>query len=506
VRRMLAYPGVTFLLALLVVPAAAAGPAPPQTPPDELAITMPGSPIGAGWFFVYGYQEVPAVIYLPTLRELGGGVTKVYLFWDQIEPKQGQYNWSAVDAFVNQLQSPEEGLIALFSSSEWATRQPAALLPPSPAKNLDDYYRFVYDLVKHCKGKVRYWQNDSEPNNPVYWSGTKEEFVAQLRAFYEAVKDADPSAVVVCGGYDGLFIPPGVPPFPNQEAGLTFFDYVLREGRDAFDVFDLRLYIDPYTIPGRVEYIRQKMRALGYDKPIISTEYGGPNLFEFPENLQYVSLVMSWSQAVAEGDEKGRPANPIAQLYAKMDTLAPQTQMFMLGCPPELDAKYQRIQSRSLVMRNLLAFSAGVQKTLYWDFLAAHGARDDLMTLMYGKIGLVGYADGNLTKSSVTGEAFQRMAKALHGVRQVTRMAVPDRPSIYLFRVDRGARGPLYVVWERRDAFSGEDSPAVPFGFPWRFAKASAVDALGAAVPVQVKDGRLSLPVSLTPIYVEPGS
>jgi hypothetical protein len=501
VKSLLPFLMVALLLVPLLTPAVAAG----EPPASDLAITMPGSPIGAGWFFIYGYQQVPAVTYLPALRELGGGVTKVYLFWNQIEPEQGQYDWAAVDAFVNQLQSPEEGLIALFSSSEWATRQTAALLPPSPAKNLDDYYRFVHDLVKHCKGKVRYWQNDSEPNNPIYWAGTKEEFVTQLKVFHKAVKDADPSAVVVAGGYDGLFSPPGMPPFPNQEAGLAFFDYVLKEGRDAFDVFDLRLYIDPYTIPGRVEYIRRQMRALGYDKPIISTEYGGPNLFEFPENLQYVPLVMSWSQAIAKGDEQGQPANPIAQLYEKMSTLAPQTQMFMLGCPPELDAKYQRIQSRSLVMRNLLAFSAGVQKTLYWQFLGAHGDRDDIMTLMYGKIGLVGYADGKLTKPSVTGEAFQRMAKALHGVRQVTRIAVPDRPSIYLFVVDRGTRGPLYVIWEQRDAFSGEDSPAVPFDFPWTFAKASAVDALGAAVPVQVKEGRLSLPVSLTPIYIEPG-
>ncbi len=49
-----------------------------------------------------------------------------------------------------------------------------------------------------------------------------------------------------------------------------------------------------------------------------------------------------------------------------MSTLAPQTQMFMAGCPAELDAKYHRIQARSIVMRNIFALSAGVQKTLYW--------------------------------------------------------------------------------------------------------------------------------------------
>ena len=78
-------------------------------------------------------------------------------------------------------------------------------------------------------------------------------------------------------------------------------------------MFDLRLYIDPYTIPGRVQFMRQKMLALGYDKPIISTEYGGPNFFEMPENLQYVPLVISWSQAVATGEGKRPEPNPITQ-------------------------------------------------------------------------------------------------------------------------------------------------------------------------------------------------
>jgi hypothetical protein len=55
-------------------------------------------------------------------------------------------------------------------------------------------------------------------------AGTKEEFVAGLRIFHKAVKDAGPSAVVVAGGYDGLCNPPGTYPMPGQEKGLAFFD------------------------------------------------------------------------------------------------------------------------------------------------------------------------------------------------------------------------------------------------------------------------------------------
>jgi hypothetical protein len=471
------------------------------------------SPFGIAWFFLYGTHGVPAATFMPQVRELGGDFTKVYLFWQQIEPEPGRYDWTAVDAFLDQLHSPEEGLVSLFTASQWATVKPSSMLPPSPAKDLDAYYRFVFETVKHCRGRVRYWQNDAEPNNPIYWAGTKEQFVEHLKVFSRAVKAADPAALVVVGGYDGLFVPPGMKPlpgqkadpFPHQEVGLQFFDHVLQAGADAFDVFDLRLYGDPYSIVERVEYMRGRMRAMGYDRPMICTEYGGPGLFEFKENHRYIPLVTAWSQSMgADGTPApvGAP-NPIADLYANRASLAPQTQMFMQGCAPELDAKYQRIQARSLVMRNLFALSAGIERTLYWELVAAPGRRDDLMNLMYGKIGLLGVEGGELKQRTTTAEAFARMTKTLAGVRAVKRVTLPDQPGIFLFEVDCGKTAPVYVVWERRDQFSGEDAPPVTCRWPTTMTSIHALDALGAELPAEVRDGMVQLPVGVTPVYVK---
>ncbi|HVU36449.1 MAG TPA: hypothetical protein VHE61_23625 [Opitutaceae bacterium] len=472
------------------------------------------SPFGVGWFFVYGYGHVPAATYLPALRSLGATSTKVYLFWQQIEPEKGRFDWSAVDAFAGQLASPDEGLIALFSSSTWATTVSSTMLPPSPAKNLDDYYRFVFETVKRCGGRVRYWQNDAEPNNPVFWAGSKEQFVAQLRVFHRAVKDADPGAVVIPGGYDGMFVPPELPlppgtprppPFPQQEHGLQFFDHVLKEAAETFDVFDLRLYGDPYTITARVEHMRSRMRAAGVERPIVCTEYGGPNFFEFPENRRYRPMVAAWSATVA-GNHGTAPAgdNAVAELYAGIATLPPQTQMFMQGCSPELEAKLQRIQSRSLVMRNLFALSAGVERLLYWELLAVTGPRDDLMTLMFGKVGLLGFESGEPTKRTATADAFARMTERLAGVRSVTRVTIESRPTVYLFRVDRRDTEPMWVVWERRDAFSGEDQPPVEITWPAMIEMPQAIDALGAEIPVAADNGRIRVEVGVTPVYIEP--
>ncbi len=453
----------------------------------NIRITMPGSPIGVAWGFLYGYFNVIPRPFMPVVRSMGGGFTKVYLFWNQIEPEKGKFRWDAVDAFVNQLNSPEEGLISLFSTSTWAVEKPGTMLPPSPAKNPDDYYQFVRAVVAHCKGRVRFWQNDSEPNNPIYWAGTKEQFVAELKLFHKAVKEADPGAVVVAGGYDGLFSPPGGHAFPGQEKGLAFFDYVMKEGTDAFDVFDLRLYGDPYTIPWRVEYIRGRMQSFGYEKPIISTEYGGPGFYEFPVNRKYAPLVMKWMQAVAAGHANGNPAaadagqGGVMDLYRNMDQLAPQTQMFLQGCPAQLQAKFERIQARDLVMRNVLAFSAGIQKTLYWALHTDTPNRDDVMNVMFGKIALVDYQNGE-PKRHPLADDYQRMAKELAGVETVTRRVVPDHPDVFLFDVVRRDRPPISVVWEKRDTFSGEDAPPT-------------------SLELQGAKGKIALNVSVTPIW-----
>jgi hypothetical protein len=106
-----------------------------------------------------------------------------------------------VDAFLDQLDGSEEVWVTVCSSSRWATRQATDFLPPSPAKDLEAYRRFVDRLVRHCAGRVRYWQCDNEPSNVgLLWAGTAAEYVAQLKVMYRAVKDADPDALVVLGG------------------------------------------------------------------------------------------------------------------------------------------------------------------------------------------------------------------------------------------------------------------------------------------------------------------
>ena len=470
----------------------------------EGTLTTKGSPFGIAWGFLYGYDTQPK-IFMPQLHSMGVHLTKLYLFWQQIEPIKDKYDWTAVDAFLNQLTPADEGLIAIFSSSTWATKVMSQTLPPSAAKAEGDYYSFIHQLVKHCHGKIKLWQNDCEPNNPIYWNGSVDEFISQTKVFYKAVKDADSTSKVVIGGYDGLFNPPGMPPIPGQDVGLNFFSKVVKEASAYYDIFDLRLYSNPYTIQARVQYFKQKIAETGIAKPIICTEYNGPGFYGFPVNFKYIGVVIQWQQAIARRDTATylKLKNPLASLYDSINKLAPQTQMFMMDCPKELDDKYYRMQCRDIVMRNLLALSVGIQKTMYWDLWHDTHNKYDIMTLMFGKNKLMDYEDGKLSKAYPQVDVVKRMTGFLGDVKRVKQIEIPEKKLLYLFEVTCTNNKVVYVAWERRDFFSGEDQPDTHYQIPWHASKAKAIDVFGKAIPTRVEKGQLGMDISLTPIFIE---
>src|SRR5262249_18361843 len=102
----------------------------------------------------------PPDVFVPCTRALGARLVRTYFFWSQIEPRPGEFTWSAVDALLQQLAPDQELWITLCSSSPWATRTPTDFLPPSPAHDLRAYAELVRQVVRHCEGRVRYWQCD----------------------------------------------------------------------------------------------------------------------------------------------------------------------------------------------------------------------------------------------------------------------------------------------------------------------------------------------------------
>jgi hypothetical protein len=217
------------------------------------AFDPPGIRLGVVRGISYGLFGKPGE-FVPQARALGAGLIRAYLYWGQVEPEPGRYQWEVVDALLAQLDGDEEVWVTLCSSSPWGTRVPTDFQPQSPAHDQRAYGEFVRRVVRHCGGRVRYWQCNNEPSNTdLLWAGTAAEYVAQLKTFFRAVRDSDPAAAVVLGGcgYDVFSSEPG-------SAARQFFDHVASAGRDTFAL-----------LAGELAGARAVTRAEAGDRPAL---------------------------------------------------------------------------------------------------------------------------------------------------------------------------------------------------------------------------------------------
>ncbi|KDN21992.1 glycoside hydrolase family protein [Amycolatopsis rifamycinica] len=476
---------------------------------------LPDVRLGVSRGLTYGIHTEPEV-FMPVVRELGARTIRVYLYWSQIEPEPDRFTWAAVDAMLAQMTDADEVWVTVYTTSTWATRHPNPTLPASPARDPARYRRFLRALVARCRGRVRFWQCDNEPCVEFLWNGSAEDYLAHLEVFAEVVRETDPRALVVVGG-----VPPDALPVEGEEVddeAVACFETIVSGGGACFDVFDVHPYGDPYLIPAVVAAAHRLLAEHGSAKPVVLGEYNGPFPFALPQLRP--RLVGLWSgvgaaeaaeAAAGPADDReqewqatGEPA--MVALYRRMAVMPPLLQMFMAGCAPELADKRHRWNCRDLVVRNLLALAAGVRRTVCWQLGPDHpGPRNpyQVMELLFGKFDLVGYENGRLGRRHPAGETLALLTGRLGDVRHVAEVDVPGDANLYVFEVDRTGRGPLLVAWRRGDDFDGEDEPPTPFECAWTASDARATDALGRPVPVEVRAGRLRVPVSLTPVFVE---
>jgi hypothetical protein len=479
--------------------------------PEPRPVDLAGVRLGVVRGISYGLFARPDA-FVPAARSLGAGLVRAYVYWAQVEPEPGRFVWDTVDALLAQLDGDEEVWLTVCSSSTWATRQPTNFLPPSPAKDIDAYAEFVRRLVRNCAGRVRYWQCDNEPSNAgLLWAGTASEYVVQLKAMHTAVRVADPTALVVLGGcgYDVFGSPPDSEP-------RRFFDYLVDAGRDAFDVFDIHLYGEPTRIPCYIDTARDMMQRYGYEKPIVAGEHGGPVLFEFPELDEVIGQVFAAAFAApptrrteelaAQAGQDTPERRAMTALYAKRAELPLRLQMFMDGCPPELEAKRHRINCRQLVARTVLALAGGLRRLAYWNLAPEIPGWHDpyqMMHLLFGKLPLLDYQGTVLDRRRPAAETFARLSERLADVTGVRRISLREAPLIYAFDIERGPAPPLLVVWDQRDWFDGEDEPPTAVCLPWSADSARAVDAFGRPQSVEVSNDQVHVAVADTPIFIE---
>jgi polysaccharide biosynthesis protein PslG len=221
---------------------------------------------------------------------LGAQVVRDSLLWSEIEPVEGERDWSRTDAVVAELRDAGiEPLLAVVGSPSWANGVPETTpehylhVPPRGAALdawLQDYSDFLAEAVGRYQDFVRRWEIWNEPNLAIFWRPRPDPIA--YRQVYETLRATilrvDPTAEVAVGGLGRLTVAP--------ESDVPGFAFLRRLTRTEPPLDHVAIH--PYAtddhapnvhIPGENNFddigrARAMLAADGERVPIWVTEWG----------------------------------------------------------------------------------------------------------------------------------------------------------------------------------------------------------------------------------------
>lgn len=179
-----------------------AAPSPTWQPTVDIDQVM-SSPDYGMHVFLYWQEEV-ADRDLQLVEEAGFRWVKQKFPWREMEGEaKGVWQWENADRMMNQIEAHNLKVIArLGAQPAWAA--PDTPLPEiSPPADLQDFYDYAFAVAQRYRGRIAAYQIWNEPNLAREWGDrppNPAEYVEMLRVGYQAIKTADPQAIVITAG------------------------------------------------------------------------------------------------------------------------------------------------------------------------------------------------------------------------------------------------------------------------------------------------------------------
>jgi hypothetical protein len=142
---------------------------------------------------------------LALVQEMGFGWVKQQFSWREIEGiEKGQYDWYRSDIIV---EAVEQGglklLVRLDGQPFWAEPADNQYQDNQPPADYQDYFDYCGAVASRYRGRIAAYQVWNEPNLSREW-GTRPPdpvaYTALLKGCYQAIKAADPQAIVISSG------------------------------------------------------------------------------------------------------------------------------------------------------------------------------------------------------------------------------------------------------------------------------------------------------------------
>jgi hypothetical protein len=193
-----------------------------------------------------------------------------HTWWTRVQPRRDVWKWGdKTQATVDRL-----GLSTLGEflwTPAWATSAKAGKRQAAPPKDLADFGRYVFEMVKHHRKSIRHWEVWNEPHYRGFWTGTPEQYARLLETAYAQAKKADPDCVVLGGG--GVYI-------GRIDWTRRMLAALKGKPMDAFSIH----YVTPDGAAEQLGELRRLLAERGLkDVPIWNTEASVPTTSFFDQ-------------------------------------------------------------------------------------------------------------------------------------------------------------------------------------------------------------------------------
>ncbi|MBI5303478.1 MAG: O-antigen ligase family protein [Chloroflexi bacterium] len=212
---------------------------------------------------------------LALIRNGGFTLARQHFYWDDLEPKRGEFAWEKADRIIWRARENNLDLIAVIDTTPaWARDPGEADLVNAPPANPDNYARFVAAFVERYSRRdnwasrlyIQIWDN---PNVHPFWgrrNADPSEYTKLLCASARAARAANPQIKIL-------------------SAGLAASEELIREHPDFSDVLYLRgmydagarecfdiLGVKPYGMWSGADDRRVAMDTFNFSRAILLRE------------------------------------------------------------------------------------------------------------------------------------------------------------------------------------------------------------------------------------------
>ena len=192
--------------------------------------------------------------------------------WLDLEPKQGEWNFSHLDAIVDKAKANgvSDILLVLAGTPPWAASKAlgtdafwmgagSASMPTS----LDVWREYVSKVAQRYAGRISAYEVGNEPNLLTFWNGTPDQYQTLVTSAASAIREADPSAMILVSG--GLVR--GAADVPRLAAWLApLRPLVAANGIDGIALHYYPKARSLRTTPTVLQSLVRQLHSLGMDR------------------------------------------------------------------------------------------------------------------------------------------------------------------------------------------------------------------------------------------------